>query len=398
MIEMEPINLVTGLPGAGKTLFAIHLATKCKTEGLRVYNLNVNGLDPEIAEPWAGPIENWQDLPEKSVLLVDEAHGVFPRQPSNAKIAPHIQALAEIRHKGLRLILVDQDPSTLDVFVKRRVGSHYHLTNRTGYDSARVYSNRGCVDNPRSSGAWSVGESDMWKYPKDLFGKYKSASLHIKRRRIPRMVWVLAAGIAFVVGGLWWTASSFTFGVDHDDIAALDQTGEGSASLTSAGASDIAGNIFGPAAQGFGTAEQWANAHTPLVAGIPWSAPIWHDQLKTSVPDMHCVMIETTCKCYTEQITPLDVERSICKAAALHGVYNPYRPRSMPSQSVAYGQQHPHTATGSGAVAVATAAPVPDAGVAHLSQAQPTIQDQMSARLSRYAPTQPPVSPYTGIR
>lgn len=367
MVEMEPINLVTGLPGAGKTLFGIDLLRKCAAEGLRCFNFNVANLDPELAEPWSGPIDQWDTLPERSVLIVDEAHSVFPKRPTNAATPAHIAALAEIRHKGLRFILIDQDPSTLDLFVKRRVGAHYHLVNRTGYNNARVFSNRGCVDNPRGSGVWSVGESDLWRYPKDLFGRYRSASLHIKRRRIPRMAWVLVGGLTLAVVGAVGAYNAFSFGTDPQvDPAPAQASAAAPLSLT-----ESAQSIFQPNNSAPMTAQQWSKLHTPLVEGVPWSAPIFAARPVTTQPDLHCLVVgdssrwaDSDCRCYTEQATRLQVSEAICRQAATQGVYNPYR-GSMPLQPM---QQQHGGSTGRG-VAAATP-PRPVAPVASLGQAQ----------------------------
>lgn len=369
MITMEPINLVTGLPGAGKTLFGIDLLRKCQAEGLHCFNFNVTDLDVELAEPWPGPIERWQELPEKSVLIVDEAHSVFPRRSTNASTPSHIAALAEIRHKGLRLILIDQDPSTLDLFVKRRVGAHFHLTNRTGHNMARVYSNRGCVDNPRSAGAWSVGESDLWRYPKELFDRYRSASLHIKRKRVPKMVWVLVAGLVLIVGGLWGAYSTFSFGTDEPvtDGAQGVAAATGGGVLASSG-QGIADSVFGPAGQPrYMTPDEWLHAHLPLVEAVPWSAPIFAGRPPTTTPDLLCVVVgevdswQSDCRCFTEQVTRLQVERQVCLNAARYGVYNPYR-TTAPASMMSMPTVQPPT-TGPGAVASAIPAPGPGAGV-----------------------------------
>ncbi len=325
MITMEPINLVTGNPGAGKTLFAIDLLRKCKAEGLRCYHLNVNGLDPSIAEQWDGPIENWRDLPEASVLLVDEAHGVFPVRRVNTEVPEHITALAQVRHRGMRIIIVDQDPTTIDTFIRKRVGAHYHLVNRTGFDTARVFSSRSVINNP-SSASWSTGESDLWKYPKDLYGKYKSASLHIKKRRIPKKFWFLIAAVLVAVVSSIWTISGFIYRFSVDDEPQAQEplvptmNAHQGYSVPMIGKSAFSGH------NAWTNADTFAHAHTPLIPGVPWSAPVFQNLPLTTVPDMLCIRIgEVRCRCFTEQMTRLDVERSTCYAAVDRGVYNPYR-------------------------------------------------------------------------
>ncbi len=406
MVEMEPINLVTGLPGAGKTLFAIYLSNKCREEGLTPLNFNIEGLSSDIAESWPGPLDqwekfdgdelakaqqaaiaNWQSLPPKSVLLIDEAHRVFPVRPTHSKEPAHVNALAEIRHKGVRLIIVDQDPSTLDRFVKRRVGAHYHLVNRSGFDVARLFSNRSCVDNPRVGGAWGTGESELWRYPKELFSKYKSASVHIKKRRIPKMFIVLAAAVVLAIASFWWTGAKFMSTGERDiDPSAVVTTYAGERSPTSAWAQGIV-----PPQQrqqvGYLTAADWAHAHTPLVKGVPWSAPVYAGLAIQTVPDLRCIIIGdhqtwgSRCKCYSEQGTTLDVDQKFCRMAALNGVYNPYR-RPMATAPVD-GQK----AQGGGV----PPAEFTNAGGTAAAFAEPVYQ-------SRAAVGPPPVADFRGVR
>ena len=342
MITMEPINLVTGLPGAGKTLFGVWLLGKCKEEGLRCYNYNVKGLDPDIAEPWAGPIERWGELPPGSVLIVDEAHSIFPNRPTNAQVPDHIRALAEIRHKGIRLICIDQTPDTLDKFIRRRVGAHYHLVNRTGHDMARLFSNRGVVEDPKRAGAWGTGESELWRYPKELFGRYSSASVHMKKRRIPRKLLLLIGASVLVLVMFGWVGTRLIGRMTADPVPAAVAAVDEGTDRPGFAQQIFGGHLGGDSDQGgwWRDASTFAWAHSPLVPGVPWSAPIFQDQPITTTPDLLCVRIgERRCRCYTEQMTRLDVSRSQCYAAVERGVYNPYRARSTPTPT-GHPQQH----------------------------------------------------------
>lgn len=331
MMGMEPINLITGAPGAGKTLFALHLLELCQKEGLTAYHYNVKGLDPELAEHWPGPIEKWQELPSGSVLVVDEAHSVFPVRRNHTSVPDHIAALAEIRHRGIRLIVIDQDPGTLDIFIRKRVGTHYHLVNRTGHNAARLFSNRGLVDNPRKD-SWASGESEIWRYPAHLFGMYDSAEVHLKRPRIPKKAIFLGVAIVFTLVAL------IGAGLQIASMWGKSESGDLAPAIAAGLVEDggIASSLFQGQPRGdqlspWQDAESFAKAHTPLVPGVPWSAPVFSGMAPTTVPDLHCIIIgnsatfASTCRCFTEQITPLDIDHQTCRAAAKGGTYNPYR-------------------------------------------------------------------------
>lgn len=171
----------------------------------------------------------------------------------------------------------------------------------------------------------------MWRYPKELFGRYRSASLHIKRRRTPRVVWVLVGGVALILFAGWTLYGSIMSRLDGEREEVAEQgvpTSETSPPLSSQG---IAQNIFGPPVAQPVTAEQWLHAHVPLVEGAPWSAPIFAGRQPMTNPDLFCVVIgefdswRSECRCYSEQATRIHVSASICLKAARDGVYNPYR-------------------------------------------------------------------------
>lgn len=156
----EPKTLITGVEGAGKTLFAIQqadlLLQSFKQGEPELYQVNIRGADPAllpklpfslsemaynedgtpIIDPETGDhLPKWATLPAGSVILVDEAHKVYP-QRGPGRPPKHVEMMAEGRQAGVRFILVTQSPGSLDSFLRDRISRHFHLERKGGLNRA----------------------------------------------------------------------------------------------------------------------------------------------------------------------------------------------------------------------------------------------------------------------
>ncbi|MEW6178254.1 MAG: zonular occludens toxin domain-containing protein, partial [Pseudomonadota bacterium] len=113
----------TGKPGHGKTLNTIReVDQKAHAEGRVVYFHNINGLKPDqLQAQWfefEDP-EKWFELPNDSIIVVDEAQGWFGSRDPRARPPEHITRFETMRHQGHEVHLVTQDPRYLDVHLRR---------------------------------------------------------------------------------------------------------------------------------------------------------------------------------------------------------------------------------------------------------------------------------------
>lgn len=326
------ITLFTGVPGAGKTLRSIFEGLEMKGKGRPVFHIGIDGMKEDIIPASPYPIEEWKKLPAGSVLIVDEAHKYFPvRQPG--KPPEWIQDLTEIRHFGIELYLVTQDPRNLDAFVRRLIGVHKHLSRKAGLKGAMLRTFQGVSEDPNDWSNRQSSEQTPWLYPKHLFQVYDSASLHVISPKIPKKI--IFAGLillAAVIGIPYalYNVKSTVSGLD-------DKT-----SPSSASASSSFGSSVEEKEDPWSSPEAFVRAHTPLIPGIPWSTPIYAGKTPVSDPRIYCVASGTfgskdrTCHCYTEQATRIDnVPTKVCETAVIRGVYNPYA--HAPSPGMAAG-------------------------------------------------------------
>ena len=71
------ISLITGLPGNGKTLFALWwIKQKAEKEQREVYYHNIK----DLTLPWHPfEAEKWMELPKGSIIVMDECQFVFEK-------------------------------------------------------------------------------------------------------------------------------------------------------------------------------------------------------------------------------------------------------------------------------------------------------------------------------
>lgn len=382
---MEPLTLVTGAPGHGKTLYAVDVLRTAKAEGLKTYHFGIKDLSPDVAEP-LDDLQRWFELPSGSVLVIDECQegDRLPKRPANQSPPAWIEKLSKVRHFGIRIVLVTQDARNIDHFVRRLVGVHYHVTRKTGQAWAVVHEFRPYADDPRSSQAQKAAQHKVWRYPKDAYTLYTSATKHMVKPKLPFKLWLLPV-LVVITGILAWFAMG--------KVSAIGSGGEGNADAAPAPASSSAsfGQVMGgdPMAErdAWSSPAEFAAAHTPLLPGVPWSAPVFRQLPITTVPDLHCVVIGeldqpgSRCRCFTEQLTRVDVLFSDCVDAVKRGVYNPYRARSYSAESRQEWQGGRSASDGA----------LPSAGAAGEGSG-----GRASGRWSHAAP--PPVRAYQGIR
>ena len=78
----------------------------------------------------------------------------------------------------------------------------------------------------------------------------------------------------------------------------------------------------------------------PAIDGQPWTAPIYNNHnrnIQTMPYPVACVQTDTSCTCYTEQATPLDLPAKQCQNYVKNGIYNPYKARQETADNAPQG-------------------------------------------------------------
>lgn len=309
------IVAITGLPGHGKTLYALwRFKAEAEKDARPVYH---NGIKDLNIPGWKEcNVEDWQSLPPRSIIVIDEAQFVFPVRGRD-RPPPFIEQLATHRHLGVDFVLITQDPMLIDSFVRRLVDRHFHVMRRFGTQVAKVHEfTSGIRDNVAKNRSGSIEHT--WFYPKEVFAWYKSAEVHTVKRRIPPRVFLLAV-IPFVFLALaivlWKRMQPEAQAARVSQVVGKDPAhlADAQPARSSPGGGDHVS----------ASPVEYFAGHVPRIEGLPHTAPRFDELTKpvrAPLP-MACVASKTRCSCYTQQSTRLQMPEHLCRTIVADGFF-----------------------------------------------------------------------------
>lgn len=325
-INLSGLVLLTGVPGSGKTLRMMEYLYAALAEGRPCYVCNVDGLNVPGAIPFDDP-HQWQDLPARSVLFVDEAQRYFRARRGMIDPPQSITAMETIRHDGVCIVMTTQQPTYLDKHIRGLIGHHEHIVEVIAGRTSNVYTFRSTRDEVTPS-ALNDATYELWQHPRKLHGAYTSAEVHTKKTLIPLRVKALAAlALAVVAYG------AYAFWPKSDQPTSTQKA----QAAPAAGPSPATGRpVDGPRPM---TRMEYAERYLPRFASIPKSAPAYDDRPVVAEPQIFCMSSmpgqaadghrEASVTCLTEQGTRYDIADGEARYLARHGAR--YDPHKVPS-------------------------------------------------------------------
>jgi zona occludens toxin len=296
------IELITGTPGAGKSLYAIStLKARAEKENRPVYYSGI----ADLKLPWI-EIEGdkWYEAPANSIVIIDECQRIFRPRGNGSQVPQYVSELETHRHKGLDLVLITQHPMLIDSNVRRLIGRHQHVSRRFGLKRASIFEYESCKDQPLAK-IDSATSRHEWSYPKDAFSYYKSAEVHTHKARIPAKMYIIVAALVLAIGSAWY--------------------------MTNRWAKKMSGSVPGSGNISPGQVEaakaanpyQYFEDRNPRLVGLPASAPIYDKvtaPVRAPMP-VACVRSSLRCQCYSQQGTRIDTGHSLCEAIVKNGYF-----------------------------------------------------------------------------
>lgn len=321
------IELVTGLPGSGKTLSTIwRYKLISERENRPVYYHGIK----DLALPWIELQDptKWMDVEPNAIVIIDECQRTFrPASPAQG-VPPHVAALETHRHDGIDLVLLTQQPMLVHRNVRELVGHHLHVVRAFGMARSVIHEWDQCRDNPRTSRKDS--RTTSFSYPKEAFTLYKSAEVHTHKRAIPLRVWIMLLS-PFVAGALLWIGyqqmSKVTPGQHHAQPVQSQQAQTGQMQQ---------GRPVGSLTQA-----EYMESYRPRLSHMAHTASRYDavTQPKIAPRPAACVQSQRSgCKCYTQQGTPYSVDDFICREIVAHGFFVDWEPEPAQSGAVQIGQ------------------------------------------------------------
>lgn len=339
-----PIHVISGLPGHGKTAeMMVMLIDAAKKAKRPIFAAGIDGLEPGLATVLPDPTR-WNDedpnapatcdchqdgrkhghyVPDGALIFVDEAWKWFGhlQNASRQQTPPHVLALAEHRHRGIDFVWTTQAPAQLFPFARSMIEQHWHVVRKFGTSLRDVYKWGELQDEVKSEGVRARAEKTIKPLPKQVFGRYKSASEHTIKARIPGKVLLLPVLALFAAFCVWSVYRYFVPEAQATEAAADGLPAAPAAGLT-------------PAVER-GTRPDDLSAYmarlVPRAPGLHGSQPVFDERPVLAVPRTFCVMSGDPrevqrCTCYTEQVTPIfSVPDDVCRHVARWGEYDPFR-------------------------------------------------------------------------
>ncbi len=305
------ITLITGVPGSGKTLYAISnllrpfigQTIKQEIDGQEVIRprtiyTNINGLllDHELIDGGDNQgLKDWHKWAKPgSVICYDEFQKAWPPRPNGSKVPDDIQALDTHRHMGVDFILITQNCMNVDRHILGLVDRHLHVRRVANMGMAVVYE----WDHASKSLLYKNAITKApWRFDKNVFKLYKSAEVHTKqKRKIPGLVWFILAGLsvsAYAIPSLKNRLEERISGKPAIAAKNPDQPKPGEAQKTEYVKDGIKYTV------------------ETTVPAIPASAPA---AASSAVAPAYagCVSNRTRCTCYDATAKPVEVDPGIC--------------------------------------------------------------------------------------
>lgn len=347
------ITLITGTPGAGKTLYCISKLLRelvgsvikspdeygrLPVETPRRIMTNIPGLllDHELIGPdEGGGLADWHKWAKPGdVIAYDEVQRSWPPRPNGSKVPDYISALETHRHMGVDFIILTQNPMLLDRNVLALVGRHLHVRRFGGVGAALVYEWDHCSRQLMYSKAL---KKSPFRYDKSVFKLYKSAELHTKpKTSIPPLLYVVVLallGAAFfipnIVNRIASKGEQVAPAPGKTDKAVPASSGGPAGPMAAQSGGGQAGNEYDPA------------AFVPRVSYEPLSAPAY-DQIRQVVA-MPVIAggacFKGDCKCYTHQGSDTGLTHKECEKWIKSPPFDPYRAQVVQAVAQAPAQQ-----------------------------------------------------------
>ena len=365
------LYLYTGVPGAGKTLYAVSNLVKRKDFKDRpIFVDGIKDLDHDKINyfdiPEGESIQTWPKwAPPGAIIVVDECQRIFRPRPSGSKVPDYVAELETHRHRGLDFILITQHPRLIDVHLRGLIEHHTHLGKTNLGLRRKLEWTTGGAKDPESRANIREALISVYRLDKSVYGLYKSAEVHTKiRTKKSKLLMLFPLALCLVGYGVWsftgfW--GKFSGEEEQAKTASTTQTAQAQTQPSTVSASEPVSNGQYPKAET--KPEEPKKPHLseedyqPRIAERPETAPMY-DGMNKAVKVMPwpaaCIKAENRCTCYTDQGTKIkDIGKQTCLNYVKDGLpFNPYKTQTAeaakPTQT-AYTPDAPQVLTMGGA-------------------------------------------------
>ncbi|HTD06240.1 zonular occludens toxin domain-containing protein [Undibacterium sp.] len=312
------INLITGLPGNGKTLFALsYIKALAEKDNRPVFYSGIN----ELKLPWELiDAEKWYEVPPNAIVVIDECQRIFRPRTISKDVPKYVEQLETHRHGGVDLFLITQHPMLADASVRRLTGNHRHVRRVFGTERATIHEWGEARDNCDKPAGRKDSVKHNWKFDKAAYGYYKSAEVHTVKRNIPMRFFVLLAVPVLLIAAAVYV---YKFTKKHTEADALPANAAAQLSPAPAANGNKKSSSYQNAKE---DAKQYVYENTPRVDGLPFTAPKYDELTAPTVAPapVACMSTKSRCSCYTQQATPISMPDNLCREIVKNGYFQDF--------------------------------------------------------------------------
>lgn len=296
------ITIITAVPGSGKTLYCIGLVVKAIEEGRPVYS-NIDGLLIPKCHP--AP-DDWRDTPHGALVIYDEAQQphLYPSTAHRGEVKDERLRQMEVhRHSGHDLVFVSQSQSFLHHHIRKLAGEHIHFYRAFGSKTVTKYTWQHCVDSPNDRSEQARADAFPWKFPKEHFALYKSATIHTHKFKLPKKLAAMVAFIFVVACLVFYNGASNedSFLFASKDKASVSQPIE---SLPQKAAASALGGV--------GSAATTSPSRPASTSMYDWA------DTEPVTPIAGCISSKTKCQCFNASGAALKLSHAMCLSAIIN--------------------------------------------------------------------------------
>lgn len=353
------LYLYTGVPGAGKTLYAVSNLVKRKDFKDRpVFVDGIKDLDHEKINyfdiPDGESIQTWPKwAPPGAIIVVDECQRIFRPRPSGSKVPDYVAELETHRHRGLDFILITQHPRLIDINLRSLIEHHTHLSKTNLGIRRKLEWTTGGAKDPESRTNIKEALVSVYKLDKSVYGLYKSAEVHTKIRTGKSKLLIMFPIVLCLIGYGIWSFSEF-WGRFQGEVPSTDKKIE---ALSSEERTPItteqtqlatdSGRYETKTVQSEPTKAYISeDDYKPRIEERPETAPMY-DGMNKSVKAMPwpvaCIKSDNGCNCYTDQGTKIkEIRKKTCVQYVNDGLpFNPYKTKQPETAATEAPKAHP---------------------------------------------------------
>ena len=354
------LYLYTGVPGAGKTLYAVSNLVKRKDFKDRpIFVDGIKDLDHDKINyfdiPEGESIQTWPKwAPPGAIIVVDECQRIFRPRPSGSKVPDYVAELETHRQRGLDFILITQHPRLIDINLRSLIEHHTHLGKTNLWLRRKMEWTTGGAKDPESRANIKEALISVYRLDKSVYGLYKSAEVHTKIRTGKSKLLIMFPLVLCLIGYGIWSFSGF-WGRFEGEAPSTDKTTEVVTTVESAPTTaqtpqeNATGRYEKQTVQSEPTKAYLSeDDYKPRIAERPETAPIYDSMNKDfkAMPwPVACIKSEKGCNCYTDQGTKIkEISKKTCVKYVNDGLpFNPYKTKQPETVATETPKEQPET-------------------------------------------------------